>query len=90
MMQDAMPWIGAAAAALTSLSYIPQVMKALPRGSTDDLSLKMLLALTTGLLLWIAYGTMRGDWTITIANGAGAALTLTVLICKLRDSWLSR
>ena len=32
--------VGLFAAALTSLSYIPQVKKALPAGSTDDLSLK--------------------------------------------------
>lgn len=33
------------AAALTSLSYIPQVKKALPRGTTGDLSFKTLTAL---------------------------------------------
>ncbi len=87
MMQDAMPWIGAAAAGLTSLSYIPQVMKALPRGATDDLSLKMLIALTVGLILWIVYGVLRGDWTIIIANAVGASLTGTVLVCKTRDIW---
>jgi hypothetical protein len=32
--------LGMAAAALTSLSYVPQVRKALPRGSTDDLSFR--------------------------------------------------
>ena len=45
------PWIGVCAAVLTSLSYIPQVRKAWPRGSTADLSLKMLIALTIGLAL---------------------------------------
>lgn len=44
-MPDATKLLGLLAAALTSLSYIPQVRKALPRKSTDDLSLKMLLAL---------------------------------------------
>jgi len=38
-----MNWLGMAAAALTSLSYMPQVRKAAPPGSTDDLSLKTLL-----------------------------------------------
>ena len=90
MTWDAMPWIGAAAAGLTSLSYIPQVIKALPRGATQDLSLKMLVALTTGLVLWIAYGLLRGDWTIIAANAIGASLTSTVLICKLRDRWFAQ
>jgi MtN3 and saliva related transmembrane protein len=53
MNQSLVPWIGVAAAVLTSLSYIPQVRKAWPRGSTADLSLTMLVVLTTGLLLWV-------------------------------------
>jgi MtN3 and saliva related transmembrane protein len=43
--------LGLLAAAMTSLSYIPQVRKALPAGSTDDLSFKTLIALGTGLAL---------------------------------------
>jgi uncharacterized protein with PQ loop repeat len=46
---------------LASLPYIPQVWKAWPRGSTGDLSLGMLTALTLGLALWIVYGALRGD-----------------------------
>ncbi len=68
MSQSLIPWIGIVAAALTSLSYIPQVRKAWLRGSTHDLSLKMLVALTTGLLLWIGYGLLKGDWVIVAAT----------------------
>ena len=74
MIQTFIPWIGACAAALTSLSYIPQVQKAWPRGSTENLSLKMLVALTAGLLLWVGYGLLREDWVIIGANAIGAAL----------------
>lgn len=48
MLSSVLPWVGGLAAILTSLSYIPQVRKALPRGSTDDLSLTMLAVLTSG------------------------------------------
>ena len=85
MIESLMPWVGAAAAALTSLSYIPQVRKAWPRGSTADLSLNMLVALTTGLLLWICYGFMKGDWVIIAANCAGGALSASILAFKIRD-----
>jgi MtN3 and saliva related transmembrane protein len=85
MMQSVIPWIGGCAALLTSLSYIPQVQKAWPRGSTADLSLKMLNALTSGLVLWIIYGLLKGDWVIIAANGVGASLSATVLACKIRD-----
>jgi len=80
-----LPWVGGLSAVLTSLSYLPQVRKALPRGSTNDLSLKMLVVLTSGLGLWIAYGLLKGDWIIVLANSIGCALTATVLGCKIRD-----
>jgi MtN3 and saliva related transmembrane protein len=85
MMQSLVPWIGVCAAILTSLSYIPQVRKAWPRGSTKDLSLHMLAVLTTGLLLWIAYGLLKSDWVIVAANGVGAILSGSVLAFKIRD-----
>jgi MtN3 and saliva related transmembrane protein len=85
MIQGIIPWIGVCAAVLTSLSYIPQVRKAWPRGSTKDLSLHMLVVLTTGLLLWIGYGLLKSDWVIVAANSVGATLSGAVLIFKIRD-----
>lgn len=77
--------LGIAAAGLTSLSYIPQVKKAFPRGATNDLSLKTFSILFVGLLLWVAYGALEADLVIIIANAVGALLVALVLICKLRD-----
>ena len=85
MTQSIVPWIGILAAVLTSLSYIPQVRKAWPRGSTADLSLHMLVVLTSGLLMWVMYGVLKGDWVIVIANCVGAALSGSVLAFKIRD-----
>jgi len=77
--------LGFVAAALTSLSYVPQLQKALPKDSTSDLSLKMLVALFAGLALWIVYGLMVQDIVIVIANCVGGALVGVVLGCKVRD-----
>lgn len=84
-MYNILPWIGALAAGCTSLSYIPQVQKALPRGATTDLSLKTLSILTAGLALWVGYGVIKGDWIIIVANTVGCALSSSVLLCKIRD-----
>jgi MtN3 and saliva related transmembrane protein len=84
-MPDITTALGLVAAGLTSLAYLPQVQKALPRNSTDNLSLKMLLALLAGLSLWIVYGAVIGDVIIVAANLTGAALVATVLACKIRD-----
>ena len=75
--------LGFVAAALTSLSYVPQLQKALPKDSTSDLSLKMLVALFAGLALWIVYGLMVEDIVIVIANCVGGALVGVVLGCKV-------
>jgi MtN3 and saliva related transmembrane protein len=84
-METAIQAMGVLAACLTSLSYLPQVRKARSPGSTDDLSLKMLVALASGLILWIVYGTLKADWVIVLANVIGAALALTLIRFKIRD-----
>ena len=78
--------IGLLAAALTSLSYIPQVRKALPPGSTGDLSSKTLAVLAAGLALWIGYGVLKGDYVIIVANAVGLALVSTLIGFKIRDA----
>ena len=84
-MTSLIPWIGGCAALLTSLSYLPQVRKAWPRGATSDLSLQMLVVLTAGLVLWVGYGLLRSDGVIIAANSVGAALSSRVLAFKVRD-----
>jgi len=59
MIQDFAPWIGACAAALSPPSFIPQVQKAWSDESTTDLSLTMLVVLTTDLVRWIGYGLLK-------------------------------
>ena len=84
-MQYGIYILGMLAAALTSLSYLPQLQKAMPRNSTSDLSLKMLVVLSAGLCLWIVYGVLKDDWVIILANSIGATLSLAVLGFKIRD-----
>lgn len=77
--------IGVVAALLSSLSYIPQVKKVWDGHPTDDLSSRTLIALTAGLVLWVAYGLIKSDWIIAAANVVGASLTGFVLYRKLRE-----
>ena len=51
--------IGGAAALLTTASNVPQLKKCWETRSAGDLSLKMLLALASGVALWIAYGGLK-------------------------------
>ena len=77
--------VGVIAAMLTSLSYIPQVKKVRAGHSTEDLSLRTLIALTCGLVLWVLYGAIKGDWIIIAANITGTSLTGYVLYHKLQE-----
>ena len=77
--------VGFLAALCTALANLPQVVKAWRTHSTGDLSLKMILLLGAGLALWVAYGLMRGDLVITIANLVSLALVMNLFAFKLKE-----
>jgi MtN3 and saliva related transmembrane protein len=77
--------IGGFAAFCTTVSYIPQVLKAWRTRETGDLSLKMLLILGTGLALWVVYGFLRGDWVIVVANAISVSMLANLVWFKLRE-----
>jgi MtN3 and saliva related transmembrane protein len=76
--------VGMAAGVLTTLAYLPQVIKAWRTRSTGDVSLIMFLALVTGIALWALYGFLKGDLPVILANVSALCLTSTVLYLKLR------
>jgi MtN3 and saliva related transmembrane protein len=77
--------IGAAAAFCTTASYVPQLQKLRTTGETRDLSLKMLLILATGLVLWIIYGLLRSDAVVIAANAVGLTLLSCIIHVMLRQ-----
>jgi MtN3 and saliva related transmembrane protein len=78
--------IGLAAAVCTTAANLPQLKKAWTTGETDDLSLKALLLLGSGLTLWVAYGLLREDIIIILANGVSLALLAAILYLKLAQA----
>ena len=81
---DGITVLGLVAGALTTLSFAPQVAKAWRTRSTTDLSLAMLITFLAGILLWLAYGVVKGDLAIIAANGATAVLIALILSVKAR------
>lgn len=77
-------WIGAAAACLTTTAFAPQAIKAWRTRSTGDISLAMFLILTTGIILWLAYGILIGDAPLIFANAVTLLLAGAVLAAKIR------
>ena len=77
-------WIGYAAAALTTSSFLPQALMTIRTRNTSGISLAMYSIFTLGTLLWLTYGALIGSWPMILANTVTFALALTVLVLKLR------
>lgn len=60
--------IGIIAVGLTSLSFLPQIVKSIKIRSVKDLSIFTLAQLSCGVVFWIIYGAYRRDIIIIIAN----------------------
>ena len=75
--------IGYSAAFLTTVSFLPQVIKIVRTKDTKSLSLGMYLLLTAGIVLWITYGILRNDYVLIIANIITILLTVIVLSYKI-------
>lgn len=76
-------WIGYAAAALTTGSFLPQAILTLRTRDTRGISLAMYSVFTVGVALWLVYGLSLGEWPIVVANAVTLALALTILGTKL-------
>lgn len=75
--------LGLVAGALTTIAFIPQVVRTWKTKSAHDLSLGMYSILCTGVLLWLIYGVLIKDIPIILANAVTLSLALTILYFKL-------
>ena len=76
--------IGIAGAALTTLCWLPQVMKAVREKETRALSLLATAGFTGGVGLWVIYGLAIHDWPLIGSNAVTLALMAVILAMKLR------
>ncbi len=76
--------IGLIAASLTTIAFLPQVIKVWKLRETKDLALSTFLMFTVGVLAWLIYGLLKKDLAIILANGATLILASTILGFKLR------
>jgi len=82
---DTITALGLIAGSLTTLSFAPQVVRVWRTRSTADLSLAMLIIFLAGILLWLAYGMVKGDIAIIAANAVTAALIVLLLSMKTKN-----
>ncbi len=77
--------VGYAAAALTTAAFAPQVARSLRTRSVRDLSPGMILAQSSGCLLWCVYGAATGAAPLTAANALTFSLVAALGVMKLRE-----
>ena len=76
-------WLGFAAAALTTGSFVPQALLTLRTRDVSGISLSMYGAFTLGVALWLVYGIVLQSWPIVVANALTVALASTILLTKI-------
>ena len=76
--------VGFAAGFLTTIAFIPQVVKIWRSKSAQDVSLATFLAFTAGVGLWLAFGILQGEAPIIVWNGVTLVLAAAILAMKLR------
>ena len=83
-------YLGIIAAFLTSVAFIPQVLKILKTRNTSGISLIMYALFVTGVACWLVWGLMLGQRPVVVANAVTLALSSAVLILKVRAVVLGR
>lgn len=76
--------IGLTAATCTTVSFLPQVIKAWRTRSTHDISAGMFALLVAGNGLWLLYGALIADLPLVVANLITLILVAAILALKLR------
>jgi MtN3 and saliva related transmembrane protein len=77
-------FVGASGAVLTTLCWLPQVLKVIREKETRALSLPATVAFSVGVVLWLVYGLAIGDWPLIGSNAVTLALMAPILAMKLR------
>ncbi|HEY4884708.1 MAG TPA: SemiSWEET transporter [Myxococcales bacterium] len=78
--------LGLLAGALTTIAFVPQLLKLYATKSGKDVSARMFLIFSTGVILWLLYGILIRSAPIIIANSLTLLMSLIILALKLRYS----
>lgn len=76
--------IGFFAAILTTISFVPQVIKIYKSKETKSISLTMYVVFSLGILMWLIYGIHLKSMPMIIANAITLILTIYILFMKMK------
>ncbi len=76
--------LGYSAGFITSLTFLPQVVKTWKEKSAKDISLMMFVIAAINEVMWIAYGILKDDWVIISTNVVVLIMSCIMIFLKLR------
>lgn len=77
--------IGFTAAFLTTVAFIPQVIKIYKTNKTNDLSLLTFISFTIGVFCWLIYGISLNSLPMIFANTITLILSIYILIKIIKN-----
>jgi MtN3 and saliva related transmembrane protein len=81
---DGATLIGFLAGSLTTIAFLPQLIKTWRTKCAEDLSVWLLLTFNFGVLLWLIYGLLIRSMPVILANFVTFVLAMAILLLKLR------
>ena len=75
---------GLTAGTLTTVAFVPQVVKIWKTKSTDDISFGTFFLFGLGVFFWLVYGFMIGALPVILANAVTLALAVAIIVLKMR------
>jgi MtN3 and saliva related transmembrane protein len=81
---DSATLVGYFAGFLTTVAFVPQVLKTWKSKSASDLSLGMFSVFSLGVLCWLIYGILLAKPPMILWNAVTLFLALTLLVMKLK------
>ena len=82
MEATALEIFGLIAGAVTSMGFIPQLVKGYRTKKLEDVSYYMPAVLAFGMTLWFIYGFLLNSIAIMVANAFGVSCCLTLISMK--------
>ena len=76
--------LGYTAGFITSLTFLPQVIKTWKEKSARDISLMMFIIAALNESLWIVYGILLNNMVIILTNVTVLSMALIMIFFKLR------
>lgn len=76
--------IGYIAGAITTFTFLPQVIKTWKEKSAKDISILMFVIAAVNEILWIIYGVMEDSLVIILTNAILLVMALLMITFKLR------